>query len=76
MIAQVASQYLTVLLEYQTSDEPTLHDRSLPQYYLSTALILLDFLNTSPDVCKRIVARPEIVNSVIEKLLDLLLSME
>ncbi|KAE9978313.1 hypothetical protein BLS_000734 [Venturia inaequalis] len=70
MIAQIASQYLTALLDYETSDEPALHDQSLPQYYISSALSLLNFLSTSPDVSKRIVARPAIINNVIEKLLD------
>jgi hypothetical protein len=69
MIAQIASQYLTALLEYQTSDEPTLHDPSLPQYYFSTAICLLNFLNNSPDVGKRIAAHPTLLNNVIEKLL-------
>lgn len=69
MVAQIASQYLTVLLEYQTSDDPTLHDPSLPQYYFSTALCLLNFLTASPDVCKRIAAHPTLTNSIIEKLL-------
>jgi hypothetical protein len=69
MIAQIASQYINALIEYQTSDEPTLHDPSLPQYYFSTVLVLLNFLTTSPDVCKRIAAHPAVVNNVIEKLL-------
>jgi len=68
-VAQIASQYLTALLEYQTSDEPTLHDPSLPQYYFSTVICLLNFLNMSPDVCKRIAAHPNLVNNIIEKLL-------
>ncbi|TVY68985.1 Protein CBFA2T3 [Lachnellula suecica] len=69
MIAQIASQYLESLLSYQTSNEPTLHDPSLPQYYFSTAICLLNLLNTNPDVCKRIAAHPALVNNVIEKLL-------
>lgn len=69
MIAQIASQYLTALLEYQASEEPSLHDPSLPQYYFSTALCLLNFLTTSPDVCKRVAAHPTVLNDVIEKLL-------
>ncbi len=68
-IAQIASQYLNALMEYQTSDEPTLHDPSLPQYYFSTAVCLLNFLTTSPDVCKRVAAHPTLLNSIIEKLL-------
>ncbi|QDS71152.1 hypothetical protein FKW77_009987 [Venturia effusa] len=70
VIAQIASQYLNALLDYQTSEEPTLHDRSLPQYYFSTALCLLNFLSTSPDVSQRIAARPAIVNDMIEKFLE------
>ncbi|RDL34350.1 Uncharacterized protein BP5553_07478 [Venustampulla echinocandica] len=68
-LAQIASQYLTALLEYQTSDDPTLHDPSLPQYYFSTAICLLNFLNSNPDVCKRVAAYPTLVNGVIEKFL-------
>ncbi|KAF4624757.1 hypothetical protein G7Y89_g13411 [Cudoniella acicularis] len=68
-VAQIASQYLTALIEYQTSDEPTLHDPSLPQYYFSTAICLLNFLNASPDVCKCIAAHPTLVNNIVEKLL-------
>ncbi|TAQ85903.1 hypothetical protein B7494_g5771 [Chlorociboria aeruginascens] len=68
-IAQIASQYLNALIEYQTSDEPTLHDRALPQYYFSTALCLLNFINNSPDVCNRIAAHPAIVNNIVERLL-------
>jgi len=68
-VAQIASQYLTALLEYQTSDEPALHDPSLPQYYFSTVICLLNFANMSPDVCKRIAAHPNLVNNIIEKML-------
>lgn len=69
IVAQIASQYLDALLEYQTSDEPSLHDPSLPQYYFSTALCLLNFLNMNPDVCQRIAAHPGLVNGIVEKLL-------
>lgn len=69
MVAQIASQYLAVLLEYQTSEDSVLHDPSLPQYYFSTAICLLNFLSANPDVCKRIAAHPTLVNSIIEKLL-------
>lgn len=69
MVAQIASQYLPVLLEYQTSDASALHDPSLPQYYFSTAICLLNFLNMNPDVCKRIAAHPTLLNNIIEKLL-------
>jgi hypothetical protein len=69
MVAQIASQYLAALLEYQTSDDSALHDSSLPQYYFSTAICLLNFLTASPDVCKRVAAHPTLVNSIIEKLL-------
>ena len=68
-ITQIASQFLTSLIEYQISDEPTLRDPDLPQYYFSTALHLLNFLSGSPDVSKRIAANPILVNGVIEKLL-------
>ncbi|KAE9373752.1 hypothetical protein N431DRAFT_438918 [Stipitochalara longipes BDJ] len=70
IVAQIASQYLNALIEYQTSDEPTLHDPSLPQYYISTALVILNFLaSSSPDVCKRAAQHPALLNDVIEKLL-------
>ncbi|PMD41235.1 hypothetical protein L207DRAFT_511150 [Hyaloscypha variabilis F] len=69
MVAQIASQYVNALIEYQTSDEATLHDPSLPQYYMSTALILLNFLTGNPDVCKRAAQHPALLNDVVEKLL-------
>jgi hypothetical protein len=70
VVAQIASQYLNALIAYQTSDDPTLHDPSLPQYYISTALILLNFLaSSSPDVCKHAAKHPALLNDVIEKLL-------
>lgn len=69
MVAQIASQYIAALLEYQTSDEPTLHDPSLPQYYFSTALCLINLLASNPDVSKRAAGYPNLVNNVIEKLL-------
>jgi hypothetical protein len=69
IVAQIASQYLAVLLEYQTSDDSALHDPSSPQYYFSTAICLLNFLTASPDVSKRIAAHPTLVNSIIEKFL-------
>lgn len=68
-VAQIASQYLDALLEYQTSDDATLRDPSSPQYYFSTAICLLNLLSFNPDVCKRIARHPTIVNSIIEKLL-------
>jgi hypothetical protein len=68
-VAQIASRYLDSLIEYQLSDDPSLHDPSLPQYYFSSALCLMNFMNMNPDVCKRIVAKPAIVNDLIEKLL-------
>ncbi|KUJ10814.1 uncharacterized protein LY89DRAFT_689418 [Mollisia scopiformis] len=68
-IAQLASQYLNALLTYQTSSDPALHDPSTPQYYFSTAICLLNFLNTSPDVCKRIASHPTLLHDVVEKLL-------
>lgn len=70
MIAQIGSQYLTALLEYQSSNDSYLHDPSSPQYYFSTAICLLNFLTTNPDVCVRIVKHPGVVHGVIENLLD------
>ena len=69
MIAQIASQYLLVLIEYQTSDAPALHDPTLAQYYFSSALCLLNYLTGSPGACKRIATHPAVVNDVTEKLL-------
>jgi hypothetical protein len=68
-VAQIASQYLAALLEYQTGDDPTLHDPSLPQYYFSTALCLLNFINVNPDVCRRIASHPTLFNGIVEKML-------
>ncbi|KAF8866492.1 hypothetical protein BDZ45DRAFT_667761 [Acephala macrosclerotiorum] len=68
-VAQIASQYLNALIEYQTSDDTILNDTSSPQYYFSTAICLLNFLNMNPDVCKRIATHPTLVNSVVEKML-------
>lgn len=68
-LPKIASQYVDSLIAYQISDEPTLHDPNDPQYYLSTALCLLNFLTSSPDVCKRVATEPAIINGVIEKLL-------
>ncbi|RDW74953.1 hypothetical protein BP6252_06095 [Coleophoma cylindrospora] len=70
MIAQLGSQYLTALLEFQVSENALLHDPSSSQYYFSTALSLLNFLTTSPDVCIRIAKHPAVVHDVVEKLLD------
>lgn len=69
-IAQIASQYIDALLDYQTSDAPELHDPASSQFYLSSALCLLNFLTTSPDVCKRIASRPAVVHAIVDKLLD------
>ncbi|KAH7330220.1 hypothetical protein BKA65DRAFT_508924 [Rhexocercosporidium sp. MPI-PUGE-AT-0058] len=68
-VSQIASQYIDALIEYQVGDDPSLQDKSSPQYYLSNALLLLNFLTTSPDVCKRIAAHPTLTNNLIEKLL-------
>lgn len=70
MIAQIASQYLPALIEYQCSDDPQLHDRSSPQFYFSSALCLLNFLNGNPDVCKRIIEHPALIHDIVEKLLE------
>ena len=70
MIAQIASQYLTTLLEYQCSDDPHLHDRSSPQYWFSSAMCLMNFLTTSPDVCIHIAGHPSLLHDTVEKLLD------
>ena len=70
MIAQIASKYLTALLAYQSSDDPVLNDPSSPQYWFSTALCLLNFLTTNPDVCVRIAQNERVVRDVVEKLLD------
>ncbi|KAL2067331.1 hypothetical protein VTL71DRAFT_1756 [Oculimacula yallundae] len=69
-VSQIASQYLDALIAFETTDETTLHDKSSPQYYLSNAALLLNFLTTSPDVCKRIAAHPTLTNTLIEKMLD------
>jgi MYND finger len=69
MRAQIASQFLNALIEYQTSDEPTLHDPTLPQYYTSTAIVLMNFLTSTSDVCKQIAKHPALINDIIEKLL-------
>ncbi len=72
LVAQAASQYLTAVIEYQTSDaqtQPLLHDKTNPQYCFSTALCMLNFLNMNPDVCKRI-TKTSIIPDCIEKLLD------
>lgn len=66
---QIASQYLNALLEYQTSDDAQLNDPSSPQYYLSTALNLLNYLTANPDICKRNGCTPNLVNNIIDKLL-------
>ncbi len=71
MIAQIASQYLNALIEYQKSDAPILHDQSSSEYYMSNALLLINFLmGGSPDVCKRAAQHPALLNNVIEKLLE------
>jgi hypothetical protein len=70
MTVQIASRYLDALIEYQLSDAPALHDPSSPEYYFSSALKLLNFMTGNPDVCKRIVAKPAIVNKVIDMLLE------
>ncbi|KAL3424240.1 pentatricopeptide repeat domain-containing protein [Phlyctema vagabunda] len=69
-IAQLASQYLPALLEFQSSDDPQLNDEKSAQYWFSTALCLLNLLTTNPDVCAVIVKHPTVVHDVIEKLLD------
>ncbi|CZS90549.1 uncharacterized protein RCO7_06858 [Rhynchosporium graminicola] len=53
----------------QVSDETTLNDKTSPQYYLSNPALLLNFLTTSPDVCKRIAAHASLTNTLIEKIL-------
>lgn len=69
MIAQIASQYLPALLDYQTSNEPHLLDPSSPQYYFSTAICLLNFLSSNPDVCIRVAKRSAIIHDLVEKML-------
>lgn len=69
MVAQMASQYINALIEYQTSDDPILNDPTSSQYYFSTAMYLLNFMTMNPDICKRIVANPTLVNDTIEKVL-------
>jgi hypothetical protein len=70
MIAQISSQYLTALLDYQASDDANLNDESSPQYWFSTALCLLNFLTTNPDMCFRVAKLPSVMQNVVEKLLD------
>ncbi|KAG0646305.1 hypothetical protein D0Z07_8113 [Hyphodiscus hymeniophilus] len=71
MIAQISSQYLKALLDYQSSDDPILNDQSSPQYWFSTALCLLNFLASSnPDVCIRVAKHEKVFKDVVDKLLD------
>lgn len=67
-IVQLASQYLTALLEFQCGDDPQLNDPSSPQCYFSSAVCLLNVLNLNPD--KRIAAHPNFMNRIVEKLLQ------
>jgi hypothetical protein len=69
ILAQIASQYLPALLAYQTSDAPHLHDPADPQYYFSSALVLLNFLTGNPDACIRIAKTAAIAHDIVEKLL-------
>jgi hypothetical protein len=65
-------------MEYHLSDAPSLHDPEDCEYYFSSALALMNFMNMNPDVCKRIVSKPKIVNDVIERILadDYIVKME
>lgn len=69
IMAQVASQYLPALLEYQYSDAPELHDPTNSQYYFSNAFCLLNYLSSQPDVAIRLSKHPRILSDTIEKLL-------
>lgn len=70
-ISQIASQYLPELLEYQTSPNELLSDPKSPQYYFSTVLMLLNFLNTNPDVCRRVIEHKDgaLIHGIVEKML-------
>lgn len=69
-VTQVVSLYLDTLIDYQTGDDAALHDSSLPQYYFLIALCVLNFLNTNPDVCRRVAARPALACVLAGRLLD------
>lgn len=45
-------------------------DPNSPQYYFSTALCLLNCLNSNPDVGIRIAQHPTIFNDIVEKMLS------
>lgn len=69
-MAQVASQYLNTLLEYQYSDALHLHDPTNAQYYFSDPLALLNWLSSQPDTALRLAKHPRLVSDLVEKLLD------
>merc|ERR1712000_71205 len=68
-VSQIASQYIDAFIAYQVSDEPCLKDKSSPQYYFSNALLILNYLTSNPDVCKRIAQHPTLTNDLIEKII-------
>jgi hypothetical protein len=70
MMSEIASQYLSALLTYQTSSAPHLHDPTNAQYYLSDAFALLNWLTTNPDVAIRCAKHPTLFKDTIDKLLD------
>lgn len=68
-IAQLGSQYLQTLLEYQYSDAPALHDPSSDQYYFSSAMQLLNYLSGNPDIAEQMYKHPNLLRDTIEKVL-------
>ena len=69
IMAQIASQYLPALLDYQYSDAVELHDPANSQYYFSNTVCLLNYLASQPDVAIRLSKHPRILSDTIEKLL-------
>jgi hypothetical protein len=70
VITQIASQYLNSLLVYQTSSSPSLADPNSPQHYVSTALILLNYLSINPDISKRLATHPLLLPNIITQLVE------
>ena len=47
-----------------------LYDPSLPQYYFSITLCVLNLFNTNPKIYRRVAARPALVCPLAGRLLD------
>jgi hypothetical protein len=70
-MAQIASQYLESLLEYQYSSAPSLHDPTSSQFYFFNTVALINWLTSNLDVAGRVAKHPNFIHDVIEKLLRL-----